>query len=49
MGTKAFVEMCNKLAKKYGNRFKPNKLLREMAASGDSFYHRFLSEKRKAA
>jgi 3-hydroxyacyl-CoA dehydrogenase/enoyl-CoA hydratase/3-hydroxybutyryl-CoA epimerase len=49
MGAKAFVEMCNKLAKKYGNRFKPNKLLREMAASGDSFYHRFLSEKRKAA
>ena len=49
MGTKAFVELCNRLAKKYGARFKPNKLLRDMAATGETFYRRFPSEKRKAA
>jgi len=49
MGSKAFVDMCNGLAKKYGARFKPPKLLRDMASSGDSFYHRFPPEKRKAA
>ncbi len=49
MGTKAFVDLCSKLAKKYGDRFKPNKLLRDMAKTGDSFYHRFPPEKRKAA
>ncbi len=49
MGTKAFVDLCSKLAKKYGDRFKPNKLLRDMAKTGESFYHRFPPEKRKAA
>ena len=49
MGTKAFVDLCNGLAKKYGARFKPSKLLRDMASTGDSFYHRFPPEKRKAA
>jgi len=49
MGAKAFVELCNKLAKRYGDRFKPPKLLRDMAKTGDSFYHRFAPEKRKAA
>ena len=34
MGTKAFVELCNGLAKKYGDRFKPSKLLRDMAKEG---------------
>ena len=49
MGTKAFVDLCNGLAKKYGDRFRPSKLLRDMASTGDSFYHRFPPEKRKAA
>jgi 3-hydroxyacyl-CoA dehydrogenase/enoyl-CoA hydratase/3-hydroxybutyryl-CoA epimerase len=49
MGTKAFVEMCNGLAKKYGPRFKPGKLLREMAKTGDTFYRHFPPETRKAA
>jgi len=49
MGTKAFVEMCNGLAKKFGPRFKPSKLLREMAKTGDTFYHHFPPESRKAA
>lgn len=41
MGTKAFVEMCDKLAAKYGERFTPNKQLREMAESGESYYGKF--------
>ena len=49
MGTKAFVELCSGLAKKYGDRFKPSKLLCDMAKKGETFYGRFPSEKRKAA
>jgi len=49
MGTKAFVALCEKLAAKYGERFKPNKLLVEMAAKGESFYTRFAPKRAKAA
>jgi len=49
MGTKAFVELCNGLAKRHGERFKPPKLLRDMAKSGETFYGRFPPDKRKAA
>ena len=49
MGTKAFVALCEKLAQKYGDRFKPNKLLVEMAAKGESFYSRFAPKQKKAA
>src|SRR6202000_1450036 len=31
VGAKALVESCEKFAAKYGERFKPNKLLKEMA------------------
>jgi 3-hydroxyacyl-CoA dehydrogenase / enoyl-CoA hydratase / 3-hydroxybutyryl-CoA epimerase len=41
MGTKAFVALCEKLASKHGERFKPNKLLRAMARKGETFYGRF--------
>ena len=41
MGTKAFVELCNRLAKHYGDRFKPGKLLLDMAKTGETFYRRF--------
>lgn len=41
MGTKAFVALCEKLAKQHGERFKPNKLLKAMARKGDTFYGRF--------
>ena len=41
MGTTAFVDMCKKLAKKYGAQFKPNKLLLEMAKTDEKFYDRF--------
>jgi 3-hydroxyacyl-CoA dehydrogenase / enoyl-CoA hydratase / 3-hydroxybutyryl-CoA epimerase len=49
MGTKRFVELCKKLEKKHGPRFKPPKLLVDMAAKGESFYTRFPPEKTKAA
>jgi 3-hydroxyacyl-CoA dehydrogenase/enoyl-CoA hydratase/3-hydroxybutyryl-CoA epimerase len=49
MGTKAFVDLCKRLEKKYGKRFKPSKLLRDMAAKGDTFYGRFAPPKQAAA
>ncbi len=49
MGSKAFVDLCRKLEKKFGPRFAPNKLLVDMAKSNDSFYHRFAPPKQKAA
>ncbi len=48
VGAKAFVETCDTLAQKYGERFKPNKLLRDMAEKGDTFYARFAPEKAAA-
>ena len=41
VGTKAFVQLCEKLSTKHGDRFKPNKLLRAMARKGETFYGRF--------
>ena len=41
MGTPAFLELCKKLQKKHGPRFKPNKLIIEMAAKDEKFYQRF--------
>jgi 3-hydroxyacyl-CoA dehydrogenase / enoyl-CoA hydratase / 3-hydroxybutyryl-CoA epimerase len=48
MGAKAFVDLCNRLAKQYGDRFKPCKLLRDMAKKGETFYRRFPPQMRKA-
>lgn len=45
VGAKAFVEECDRLAQKYGKRFTPPKLLREMASKGETFYGRFTSKK----
>ena len=45
MGAKAFVAICERLAKKHGARFKPNKLLLEMAAKGETFYGRMAQKK----
>ncbi|MBK8542750.1 MAG: hypothetical protein IPL62_03755 [Caulobacteraceae bacterium] len=47
-GTKKFVEEADRLADTYGDRFRPNKLLRDMAAKGETFYERF-GAKTKAA
>src|SRR5436190_6439469 len=41
LGTKRFVDLCRRLEKKYGPRFKPPKLLIDMAAKRDTFYGRF--------
>ncbi|GLS18309.1 enoyl-CoA hydratase [Labrys miyagiensis] len=49
MGTKAFVALCDRLAAAYGERFEPNKLLRDMAAGDERFYQRFKPETKKAA
>ncbi len=49
MGTATFTALCQKLAKKYGARFAPNKLLLEMAASNQTFYGRFAKTRKKAA
>ena len=49
MGVKRFVELCRKLEKKFGARFKPSKLLTDMAAKGDTFYGRFAPGRDKKA
>ena len=45
VGVKTFVETCDRLAQKYGKRFTPNALLREMAEKGETFYSRFDPQK----
>jgi 3-hydroxyacyl-CoA dehydrogenase/enoyl-CoA hydratase/3-hydroxybutyryl-CoA epimerase len=49
MGVKTFVSLCDSLAKKYGPRFAPNALLRDLAAKGETFYGRFAPKTEKAA
>ena len=41
MGAKRFVALCDTLAERHGPRFAPGKLLRDMAAKGETFYGRF--------
>jgi 3-hydroxyacyl-CoA dehydrogenase / enoyl-CoA hydratase / 3-hydroxybutyryl-CoA epimerase len=49
MGSKRFVELCRRLEKKHGARFKPGKLLNQMAGKGETFYGRFAPGRRAAA
>ena len=49
MGTKAFVALCQTLEKAHGARFKPTKLLLEMAERNETFYGRFAPGARRAA
>ena len=49
IGTATFVQQLDALAAKYGDRFTPPKLLRDMAAAGEGFYDRFGAEATKAA
>jgi 3-hydroxyacyl-CoA dehydrogenase/enoyl-CoA hydratase/3-hydroxybutyryl-CoA epimerase len=49
MGVKQFVDLCKRLEKKYGARFKPAKLLVQMAGKGESFYGRFAPGAQRAA
>lgn len=48
VGIGNFVKACDALADKYGERFKPNALLREMAAKNQGFYARYGQLKRAA-
>jgi 3-hydroxyacyl-CoA dehydrogenase/enoyl-CoA hydratase/3-hydroxybutyryl-CoA epimerase len=38
MGAAAFVKLCEGLAKKHGERFRPNRQLKRMAKTGESYY-----------
>lgn len=49
MGPAAFVSLVEHLAEKHGERFRPNALLKEMAANGETFYGRFAPATEKAA
>jgi len=49
MGAAAFVSLAEQLTKKHGERFRPNKLLKEMAAKDETFYGRFPPASVKAA
>ena len=44
-GLKAFVEQADEYAARYGDRFTPPQLLRDMAARGETFYGRFAGKK----
>jgi 3-hydroxyacyl-CoA dehydrogenase/enoyl-CoA hydratase/3-hydroxybutyryl-CoA epimerase len=48
MGAAAFVALCDRLTEKYGARFAPPQLLREMAAKGESFYGRYSAHQHAA-
>ncbi|MFV2091879.1 MAG: 3-hydroxyacyl-CoA dehydrogenase, partial [Hyphomicrobiales bacterium] len=45
VGAAAFVDICISLESKFGPRFRPPELLKEMAAKGETFYSRFPPEK----
>ncbi|MBX3477491.1 MAG: enoyl-CoA hydratase/isomerase family protein [Brevundimonas sp.] len=47
-GLKAFVEQADAYAARYGDRFAPPQLLRDMAAKGETFYRRFAGKKAAA-
>jgi 3-hydroxyacyl-CoA dehydrogenase/enoyl-CoA hydratase/3-hydroxybutyryl-CoA epimerase len=47
-GLKAFVEQADAYAAKYGDRFSPPQLLRDMAAKGETFYGKFAGQKAAA-
>ncbi len=49
VGTRKFVALCRNLEKKHGARFRPCKLLIDMAEKNDSFYRRFAPPNTKAA
>jgi 3-hydroxyacyl-CoA dehydrogenase/enoyl-CoA hydratase/3-hydroxybutyryl-CoA epimerase len=49
MGAKRFVELMKSLEKKHGARFKPPKLLVEMAGKGETFYRRFAPGRERVA
>ncbi|MFZ5692539.1 MAG: 3-hydroxyacyl-CoA dehydrogenase NAD-binding domain-containing protein [Pseudomonadota bacterium] len=49
MGVKTFVSLCDALEKKFGARFAPNALLRDLASKDETFYGRFAPKAERAA
>jgi 3-hydroxyacyl-CoA dehydrogenase/enoyl-CoA hydratase/3-hydroxybutyryl-CoA epimerase len=49
MGVRKFVTLCERLERKFGDRFKPSKLLIDMAQNSESFYGRFAPMTKRAA
>ena len=49
MGAKRFVKLASALAEIHGERFRPNKLLLDLAEKGETFYGRFADADKKAA
>ncbi|MFN3859662.1 MAG: 3-hydroxyacyl-CoA dehydrogenase NAD-binding domain-containing protein [Caulobacter sp.] len=45
VGVAKFVETCDALTARYGSRYAPPRLLRDMAAKGETFYGRFGAKK----
>jgi len=48
LGAAAFVARCETFVAKFGERFRPNRLLRDMAERNETFYARFAPEKQAA-
>jgi 3-hydroxyacyl-CoA dehydrogenase/enoyl-CoA hydratase/3-hydroxybutyryl-CoA epimerase len=48
IGTAQFVAECRQMAQRYGSRFEPCELLREMAENNEKFYVRFNPKKSAA-
>jgi 3-hydroxyacyl-CoA dehydrogenase / enoyl-CoA hydratase / 3-hydroxybutyryl-CoA epimerase len=48
MGTRAFVDLCQRLERSRGERFAPCKLLIDMAGKGETFYGRFAGQAKAA-
>jgi 3-hydroxyacyl-CoA dehydrogenase/enoyl-CoA hydratase/3-hydroxybutyryl-CoA epimerase len=48
LGAAKFVARCEGFAARFGGRFEPNRLLREMAAANETFYARFSPAKQAA-
>jgi 3-hydroxyacyl-CoA dehydrogenase/enoyl-CoA hydratase/3-hydroxybutyryl-CoA epimerase len=49
MGAANFVVLCERLRKKFGERFAPPKILLDMAENGSSFYGRFAGQTKRVA
>ena len=48
MGVAQFVLLCDRLSKKYGQRFTPTDLLIDMAKKHETFYGRFAAQRSAA-
>jgi 3-hydroxyacyl-CoA dehydrogenase/enoyl-CoA hydratase/3-hydroxybutyryl-CoA epimerase len=49
MGVANFNTLAGRLARKHGPRFRPNRLLRDLAKTNETFYERFAERKDKRA